>query len=94
MEQVIERLATALALGTALLVGLAGAMQELSPLVLALRSVVAAVVVFGFVRVGGDLIGKSLLRGLAEHELKRAERQAPRPAPPAREEQRPTKKAA
>jgi hypothetical protein len=73
MEPFLNRLAWALALGGALLAAAVGAWQNLSVLNLALRSAVVAGVIFAFARLGGELAGRSLLRGLAEHQLKREE---------------------
>ena len=73
MNHWVNWLATLLAVGAALMTGMIGAWQALPLVTLGLRCLVAAVLVFAFVRAGGDLAGKSLLRGLAEHEAKQEE---------------------
>ncbi len=77
MNQMIERLALCLAVAAALLAGFAGALREVPPVQIALRAAVAAGVVFGFVRFGGEMAGRSLLRGIAEDDVRRSEREKP-----------------
>lgn len=73
MQSYVNRLAVTGAVGGALLAAILGTLQEVSVPSLILRSAVAAAVIYGFVRFGGELAGKALLRGLAEHQLKREE---------------------
>ena len=71
MNQLVNAVALVLAVTSALLTALAGAWHDLPVLTLALRCLVAAVLVFGFVRACGELVGRALLRGLAEHQVDR-----------------------
>ena len=73
MKQWVTWLATLLGVGAALMTGMIGAWQALPLLTLALRCLVAGVLVFAFVRAGGDLAGRALLRGLAEHAVQQEE---------------------
>jgi hypothetical protein len=77
MNRLVETIAVVMALGAALLAAALGAWQDLPILILAVRALVAAVVVFAFVRVGGEMAVRTLLRSVAEEELDReAGRQA------------------
>jgi hypothetical protein len=73
MDSYVNRLATILGLGAALLAGALGVWQNLSFFTLILRCLVAGALVFAFVRLGGDLAGRSLLRGVAEDEVRKEE---------------------
>ena len=73
MKHWVYWLATVLAVGAALMTAMIGAWRTLPVVSLGLRCLVAALLVFAFVRAGGELAGKSLLQGLAEHELKQEE---------------------
>ena len=71
MSQLVETIAAILALGAALLAAALGALQDLPIPLLAARAVIAGLVVFLFVRLGGDLALRTILRSLAEDELNR-----------------------
>jgi hypothetical protein len=73
MNHFVNKLALSSALVAALLTGLYGAWTELPVLSLGLRAAVCAAVVYGFLRLGGELAGKSILRGLAEHQVRSEE---------------------
>jgi hypothetical protein len=75
MEYFLNRMAAALALGVALLAAVAGAWQNLPVLSLLLRSLVAAGLVYAFIRLGGGMAGRALLHGLAEHELDKQDKE-------------------
>ena len=98
MNQWVRWLATLSAVGAALMTGMIGAWQALPLLTLGLRCLVAGILVFAFVRFGGDLAGRALLRSVAEHESRQnesrsrpdlRENEEPQPA-----EQRPTEQKA
>jgi len=92
MNHLLERLALVAAAGAALAAALAGAWREIPVLPLALRAAVSGLTVYVFVRVGGGLAGRSLLRGLVEDEIERQE--APPSTAAAREEDPGTRRAA
>jgi hypothetical protein len=73
MNQFIKTLALVAGLAAALLTGILGAWKELPIPALILRSGIAAAVVYAFLLLGGDLATRSILRGLAEHQLKNEE---------------------
>jgi hypothetical protein len=72
MNHFVKGLALVCAVGASLLVALAGAWRDLPIVTLGVRCLVAAVLVFGFVRAGAELAGKAVLRDLAEDELDQA----------------------
>jgi len=81
MAHWIKGIAVVLSLAAALLTALAGSWRNLPVLTLALRCLIAAALVFAFVRTAGELAGKAVLRGLAEHEVTK-EQPRPQDAPP------------
>jgi hypothetical protein len=73
MNQYLATLALVSAIVAALLTGMYGAWKELPVGTLALRSGVCAALVYAFFRFGGELAVNSILRGLAEHQLRQDE---------------------
>jgi hypothetical protein len=71
MNQLVNSLALIMAIGAALLTALAGAWRDLPVVTLGTRCLVAALLVFGFVRACGELAGRALLHGLAQHQVDR-----------------------
>jgi hypothetical protein len=78
MNHWVNWLATVLAAGAALMTGMIGAWHTLPVLTLGLRCLVAGILVFAFVRAGGEFAGRALLEGLAEHELRHEKRERER----------------
>lgn len=83
MRQWITHWASALGLGTSLCVGLVLLVSGCGFWTLVLRAAVAGGIVFLFAEIGGQLLGQSLLRSLAEAELLREAEEAQRAAMPA-----------
>lgn len=73
VESFLSRLASMAGLGAALFAAALGAWQDLPVLPLVLRCAVAGGLVYAFARVAGGVVAKTLLRGLAEHQLKQEE---------------------
>jgi hypothetical protein len=73
MNHFVKTLALVSSLAAALLAAIYGAWKEMPVVTLVLRSAVSAAVVYAFLRLGGELAGKSILRGLAEHQMRRDE---------------------
>ena len=69
MSQFVQTLSVVASLAAALLTAMFGAFEEMSVLTILLRAVVVGGLVFAFLRFGGDLAGRSVLRGLAEHQV-------------------------
>jgi hypothetical protein len=84
MSRIVQSLSLLFGIGGALLVAAVGAWRELPLLALLLRAALAGGVVYGFMRVAGDLGGRAVLRQMAERELARKEStKAPSGAPAA-----------
>ena len=71
MQRMVRELAAILGLATALTVGLLMILTGASLGALLVRTVVAGLLIFGFVQFGGYWIGRSLLQGLARRELEK-----------------------
>jgi hypothetical protein len=69
MNGFLNALAVIAAAAAALVTALAGAWRDLPVVTLSMRCLVVAILVFGFLRAGGELAGRSLLRGLAERQV-------------------------
>ncbi len=73
MSHFVQSFAVVASLFAALLTAMFGAYAEMSVVTILLRAVVVGGLLFAFLRLGGDLAGRSVLRGLAEHSVRKEE---------------------